>query len=50
MKKVTVEVPDFSHLNLYTEEIDLPQIKPKSLNNKNEFFNEIPKNMEPEIH
>lgn len=24
LKKVIIEVPSFSHLNLYTEEIDLP--------------------------
>jgi hypothetical protein len=48
VKEIQIEVPSFGHLNLFSEEVDLPQIKPKSVHNKNEFFNELPKNLDYE--
>ena len=31
------------HCNLFKEDIDLPQIRPRTLVNRNEFYIEIPK-------
>ena len=31
------------HVNLYKDDIDLPQIRPRTLINRNEFYINIPK-------
>jgi len=36
-------------MNLYYDNVDLPQIKPRTVNNKNEFFVSIPQLLENEI-
>ena len=37
-----IEIPGFDHVNLYTDNVDLPQIKPRTINNRNEFYVAIP--------
>ena len=37
-----IEIPSFDHVNLYTDNVDLPQIKPRTINNRNEFYVAIP--------
>ena len=36
------------HVNLYKDDIDLPQIRPRTLINRNEFYINIPKTPEYE--
>lgn len=38
-----IDIPSMDHVNLYTDEIDLPQIRPRTLLNRNEFYITIPK-------
>lgn len=33
-----IDIPTMDHVNLYTDDIDLPQIKPRTLINRNEFY------------
>ena len=35
-------LPDLKHLNLFTEEIDIPQIKPRTVNQNHEFYVKVP--------
>ena len=44
-----IEIGNFAHVNLYTDDVDLPQIKPRTVNNRNEFYIEIPGDMLSEI-
>ena len=41
-----ITVPNIDHVNLYKDDIDLPQIKPRTLINRNEFYITIPKKPE----
>ena len=43
-----IEIPNFDHLNLYKENVDLPQIKPRTINNRNEFYISIPRPENPQ--
>lgn len=36
-------------MNLYYDNVDLPQIKPRTVNNRNEFFVSVPQLLENEI-
>ena len=36
-------LPDLKHLNLFTEEIDVPQIKPRTVNQNHEFYVKVAK-------
>ena len=36
-----LNVPGLDHVNIFTDEVDLPQIKPKTVANKHEFFVKI---------
>ena len=38
-----IDIPGFENCNLFKEDIDLPQIRPRTLVNRNEFYIEIPK-------
>ena len=38
-----IDIPTMDHVNLYTDDIDLPQIKPRTLINRNEFYVHIEK-------
>ena len=38
-----IDIPSMDHVNLYTDDIDLPQIKPRTLINRNEFYIKIEK-------
>ena len=49
MEQMEIEIPGFDHVNLYKDNVDLPQIKPRTVNNRNEFYIAIPKLMEQEI-
>ena len=42
MEQMEVEIPSFEHVNLYLDNVDLPQIKPRTINNRNEFYLAIP--------
>ena len=37
-----IEIPSFEHVNLYKDNVDLPQIKPRTINNRNEFYIAVP--------
>lgn len=39
-------MPSYDHINLYSEEIDLPQLKPKAQDKGCGFFFEVPKSKE----
>lgn len=36
-------MPHLQHLNIFTDEVDLPQLKPRTIQNAHEFYIEIPK-------
>lgn len=38
---------DLAHVNTYSEEVDLPQIKPKTVQQKNEFYAVVPNSQSP---
>ena len=38
-----IDIPSMDHVNLYTDDIDLPRIKPRTLINRNEFYIQIEK-------
>ena len=42
METIEIEIPSCEHLNLYYDNVDLPQIKPRTVNNRNEFYVAIP--------
>lgn len=42
METVEIEVQGLEHVNTYPATIDLPQIKPRTLMNRHEFFTQIP--------
>ena len=42
MEQVEIEIPGLSHVNLYNDNVDLPQIKPSTVHNRNEFYVKIP--------
>ena len=46
LKKCTVNVPSYEHVNLFTEDIDLPQLKPKAQDKGCGFYFEVPKSDE----
>jgi hypothetical protein len=33
---------DLGHVNIFTEDMDLPQIKPRTIQQKNEFYVSVP--------
>ena len=41
-EQMEIEIPSFEHVNLYFDNVDLPQIKPRTVNNRNEFYVAIP--------
>ena len=43
MAEEAIDIPSMDHVNLYKDDIDLPQIRPRTLINRNEFFITIPK-------
>lgn len=38
-----------NHLNLYTDDVDLPQIKPRTVHQNHEFYTEVPKDIKPQL-
>ena len=42
METIEIEINSFDHVNLYNDNVDLPQIKPRTVNNREEFYIEIP--------
>ena len=47
MEQMEIEIPNFDHVNLYKDNVDLPQIKPRTINNRNEFYIAIPRPEHP---
>lgn len=42
-KTEAIDIPSMDHVNLYKDDIDLPQIRPRTLINRNEFYITIEK-------
>jgi hypothetical protein len=41
-KEISVEVPSYAHLNLYSEDVDMPCIWPRTEGTKNIFYVDVP--------
>lgn len=49
METKEIEIASFDHVNLFGDNVDLPQIKPRTVNNREEFYIEIPNEIPSEI-